>query len=103
MKKLAKASQQVKDMKDDYKILKVQHQPNTVTQETTKTGNKDPQVYPAGNHHASVRYQDKREKRKPKKSYIKGLVKTYRVGWAGTFRNVADKKHIAHPLLLAQN
>ena len=32
----------------------------------------------------------------------KGLVKKYRGGWAGVFGNVVDKKHMTHPLPLAQ-
>ena len=32
----------------------------------------------------------------------KGLVKKYRGGWAGAFGNVADKKHMTHPLPSAQ-
>ena len=34
---------------------------------------------------------------------FKGLVKKYRGGgWAGAFGNVVDKKHVTHPLPLAQ-
>ena len=33
---------------------------------------------------------------------VKGLVKKYRRGGAGAFRNVVDKKHMTHPLPSAQ-